>query len=347
MPRVSVVVPIHNRAHLLGETLESVIRQTYPDWECIVVDDHSTDNALEIAAQYAGIDPRIRVVALPNQKHSGNAARNYGLELALGKYVNFLDSDDLITRNKIEIQTKILDSDCSLEMVTCRYARFREDPARDSFQVKFAPPESWLDAIWAPMFTEGGLWQTGCPLWRVEAVRRIGGWNESIQRLQDTELHLRAMLQGVRIGTVDQILIFLRTGNEQLSSPKAENCPQITDTLLTAWRELEDAHEVTELRRKLISLRFYRCARRYLDENKMFQGMSTWLKGSRAIGQGWYRTVIGFLVLLTGHFTLLSTIHRWLRPAFVSSVNELPASLPDLDRIPWEWLITEACRFLS
>src|SRR5262249_38506700 len=154
----------------------------------------------------------------------------------------------------------------SLDMVTCRAARFREHPRLDATQTKTSPPQSWLDAIWAPQFHPGGLWQNGCALWRTESVKRIGAWNANIRMLQDTELRLRALLRGLRIVMIHEILIFLRTGSRQLTWPRVENCPLIRDTLVIAWRQLEAAKAVTELRRKLISLRFYRLARRYMND---------------------------------------------------------------------------------
>src|SRR5262249_34633413 len=209
MPKVTLVIPVHNRADLLPHTIESVLSQTFTNWECIVVDDSSDDGALDVARQYARVDSRIRPVSLQPPKRYSNAARNYGLELARGEFVTFLDSDDLITTNKLALQVEMLEANLSLDMVTCRAARFREHPRLDATQTKTSPPQSWLDAIWAPQFHPGGLWQNGCALWRTESVKRIGAWNANIRMLQDTELRLRALLRGLRILMIHEILIFL------------------------------------------------------------------------------------------------------------------------------------------
>lgn len=102
---VSIVVPCYNQAQFLSETLDSLIDQTYLRWECIIVNDGSTDNTAEIATAYCKKDNRFRYV---EKKNGGlSSARNAGLNIARGDYIQFLDSDDLLANNKLEIQLKI------------------------------------------------------------------------------------------------------------------------------------------------------------------------------------------------------------------------------------------------
>src|ERR1051325_7839947 len=102
-PLVSVIVPTYNRANLLRETIESVLAQTYPNIELIVVDDGSTDETPELLKQY---DDRLAYIR--KQNAGGTAARNTGILAAHGEYLNFLDHDDLFLPTKIERQVKIL-----------------------------------------------------------------------------------------------------------------------------------------------------------------------------------------------------------------------------------------------
>lgn len=82
-PLVSIIIPTFNRAHLIGETLDSVLAQTYPNWECIVVDDGSTDNTDEVMAEYMARDARFQYHHRPEDRlPGGNAARNYGVEFS-------------------------------------------------------------------------------------------------------------------------------------------------------------------------------------------------------------------------------------------------------------------------
>ncbi len=100
-PIISIIVPIYNREQWLRNCLESISSQTSKDWECILVNDGSTDNSLKIAQEYAANDPRFIVFSQENQGVS--AARNLGLDHAQGKWITFVDSDDEIAPDYLEI----------------------------------------------------------------------------------------------------------------------------------------------------------------------------------------------------------------------------------------------------
>lgn len=103
---VSVIIPTYNRARFLLQAVESVRRQTYEDWELIVVDDGSTESTAAVLKSQAFSDPRIRYVS---QSHSGvSSARNHGLQMARHPWIAFLDSDDLWRPNKLERQVEAL-----------------------------------------------------------------------------------------------------------------------------------------------------------------------------------------------------------------------------------------------
>ncbi|WP_168801844.1 glycosyltransferase family 2 protein [Empedobacter tilapiae] len=96
-PLVSIIIPTYNRADLIGETLDSIIGQTYQNWECIVVDDGSTDHTEEILSSYIKKDNRISYHKRPSvYKSGGNGARNYGFDISKGEYINWFDSDDVM-----------------------------------------------------------------------------------------------------------------------------------------------------------------------------------------------------------------------------------------------------------
>lgn len=104
-PIISIIVPIYNRGKWLPNCLDSISSQTFKDWECILVNDGSTDNCLEIAQEYAANDARFIVFSQENQGVS--AARNWGLDHAKGKWVTFVDSDDEIAPDYLEILHKL------------------------------------------------------------------------------------------------------------------------------------------------------------------------------------------------------------------------------------------------
>jgi glycosyltransferase involved in cell wall biosynthesis len=87
-PLVSIIIPTYNRAHLIGETLDSVLAQTYQNWECIIVDDDSTDKTDEVVGAYVEKDSRFKYYHRPDEHlPGGNGARNYGFKMSTGEYV--------------------------------------------------------------------------------------------------------------------------------------------------------------------------------------------------------------------------------------------------------------------
>jgi len=106
---VSIIIPTHNRAHLIADTLESVMEQRYRWWECIVVDDESKDYTEELLSFYCELDTRIKFYKRPDDRKKGaNACRNFGYEKSVGDYLIFFDSDDLMLPQKLEVQVSSL-----------------------------------------------------------------------------------------------------------------------------------------------------------------------------------------------------------------------------------------------
>lgn len=110
MALISVIIPIYNVEKFLDETIQSVLNQSYEEWELILVDDGSADNSVQVAEKYLG-DERISLI---RQKNEGvSIARNRGLSLAKGKYIYFLDSDDSIDANFIETSIEVAERENS------------------------------------------------------------------------------------------------------------------------------------------------------------------------------------------------------------------------------------------
>lgn len=99
---VSIIIPNYNRETLIGETLDSIISQTYQNWECIIVDDGSTDKSVEVVEQYIKQDSRFILIERPKSYPKGaNACRNIGMKKASGEYLIFFDSDDLMLKHHV------------------------------------------------------------------------------------------------------------------------------------------------------------------------------------------------------------------------------------------------------
>lgn len=122
--RVSIIVPCYNQAVFLPETLDSVLAQTYQNWECIIVNDGSPDNTDEVAKMYCEKDNRFKY--LYKQNGGLSSARNAGLEVLTGEFVKFLDSDDLLYPNSLKKSTKAFSDDNTLDVVYTDYEYFSE-----------------------------------------------------------------------------------------------------------------------------------------------------------------------------------------------------------------------------
>src|SRR5262245_59148592 len=118
---VSVIVPCYNAAAYLARTIESVLQQSHRDLELIVVDDLSTDGSADIVLRYAARDPRVRLLRMPRNTGGPAAPRNAGVAAARGRWLAFLDADDLWHTRKLEAQLGVLEQSglamCSAQML--------------------------------------------------------------------------------------------------------------------------------------------------------------------------------------------------------------------------------------
>jgi glycosyltransferase involved in cell wall biosynthesis len=126
-PLVSIIIPTYNRAHLIGETLDSVVAQTYENWECIIVDDSSSDNTDEVVGKYTKKDSRFKYYHRPEEHlQGGNGARNYGFKMSRGDFIQWFDSDDMMDENLLFEQIENMIS-FNVVMSICLYDRYNED----------------------------------------------------------------------------------------------------------------------------------------------------------------------------------------------------------------------------
>lgn len=145
MPKVSVIIPAYNQAKYLEDALNSVREQTFEDWECIIVNDGSTDNTEEIAQKYVKMDKRFKYIYQENRGLAG--ARNTGIKHAEGDFIQFLDSDDLLVSTKLDKQISVLRVDSQAAAVFCDSIEFWGEghPNEAKTQItKFGP---WEDPL--------------------------------------------------------------------------------------------------------------------------------------------------------------------------------------------------------
>lgn len=167
-PKVSVIIPAYNQAQYLPDALDSVLAQTYTNWETIIVDDGSPDNVAEIAARYSGCDSRIKFLHTDN--YGLSAARNTGAAHSDGEYLVFLDGDDKIAPEYIENCVKALQSDSYIKVAA---------PQMQCFGIH--------QQIWPVVYEDYAQLLINNPLYATAAMRRadfdaIGGYDERMRK---------------------------------------------------------------------------------------------------------------------------------------------------------------------
>ena len=200
-PSISVVMPVYNRASVVGDAIRSVLTQEFADFELIVVDDGSTDGTADSVAKFD--DPRLRLLRLPANA-GGNAARNRGIEATKAPLIAFLDSDDAYLPNKLGFTVRAFaerpEMDVLLDSFVKRYPE-RERPDSELRNPVLGDNDEILEALF-----NRRIWKAtpGITAKR-EAVLRAGKFDEELRRRQDFDFILRLAKVG-RMATTDQLL---------------------------------------------------------------------------------------------------------------------------------------------
>lgn len=205
-PLVSVVAPTYNYGRFVGEMLESVLAQTYRNWECVVVDDGSTDNTNEVVARFAETDGRIKYIRHENRGQP--AALNTGLRNFAGEYLQILDADDLIERRKLERQVESLEKNLEVDIVYSRALFFtEEDVGGRVFQEGRWPSLSGVSGQGGevlPHLLRANIMTVNAPLIRRRAVEAVGFFDEELSPVQDWDYWLRCALAGLSFRFEDE-----------------------------------------------------------------------------------------------------------------------------------------------
>jgi len=206
----------------LPDSIGSIINQTYQNWECIIIDDGSTDNSKEIIQEFCDKDSRINYFL---QVNSGpTVARNYGVRLAKGELIQFLDADDLLEKSKLEMHVAAFnrDPDCDIVYGSVKYFT-TSNPSKfyDSLDLKSGPWMKNISGSGDVMIMEllrGNIMETSSPLVRKLLFDRLGTMNEELFFNEDWELWARFALGNAKFCFNDSIgTLVLRRAHESYS----------------------------------------------------------------------------------------------------------------------------------
>ena len=256
MPLVSVIINVRNGAPTLREALDSVMAQTFADWELIVWDDCSTDESAAVVAQYA--DPRIRYFLSAELTPLGKA-RNDAIRKAKGEWIAFLDQDDVWLPRKLELQMALADSHSSkrtlggaLENTGIIYGRtvrfYPNGMKRDYDQThEFEPlPEG---DIFTQLFTKGCFIAMSSAVFRRSAIEDIGGITENIAIIPDYYLYAGVTRQHP-VRAVQDVVCHYRMHDANMSRLTAIAMHREVLWLVDHWATYLDAGTVAQCRKR-------------------------------------------------------------------------------------------------
>ncbi|MFC0776726.1 glycosyltransferase family 2 protein [Flavobacterium sp. HJSW_4] len=211
-PVISIIIPTYNRAHLINETLDSILTQTYGDWECIIVDDGSTDNTAEVVSKYIEKDNRFQYHSRPSERMKGpNSCRNYGFELSKGDYVKWFDSDDILLQKALEDISRYFSKSPDVIVSSLQYV--------DSNKNILEKKHIFLSENVIEDYLTGKItYYTFTPTWKKSFVNtRPYVFDETITNLDDWDFNLRMLYMNPLAIYLDVEHIQYRVHYESLS----------------------------------------------------------------------------------------------------------------------------------
>tara|TARA_B100001063_G_C16730650_1_gene539105 strand:- start:675 stop:1619 length:945 start_codon:yes stop_codon:yes gene_type:complete len=227
IPAVSIIIPVSNRSNLIRETLDSIIAQSYSNWECLIVDDGSLDNTLEVLEEFAVKDDRIKYYSRPKEKMKGaNNCRNFGFEKSTGNYIIWFDSDDLMTPDHLEAKLRCIEQH-KVDFVVARTQNFSEH--------KMLKPYNYKKMDYGIRASDFILlkihWYTYDVMLRREIAKKIS-WNEQMKSWQDYNYFCKMLLETEKGEYLDEILTRRRIHSSSIQKSLTKNSRNFNTELL-------------------------------------------------------------------------------------------------------------------
>lgn len=237
---ISIIIPTYNRAKVIEETLASIVKQTYTNWECIIIDDGSTDHTEQIISNYLVKDQRIRFFKRSIDRPKGaNACRNQGLEYSKGEYVQFFDSDDLMHPDKIKVKLNlalkfkadIIIDDHSSDLTSISKSITNID------ELKFKTFQSsnfYMDFILNKVTLI-----TNDVMLRKEIIKK-NRFDERLQKGQEFDFLVRIFNQNINFCIVHENLTYYRDSEDSISSVSSVLHKKKQDSLILINKKLQE-----------------------------------------------------------------------------------------------------------
>ncbi len=286
MSIVSIIIPTYNRASVIKETLDSLMAQSYAAWECMIVDDGSTDNTLEIIEKFTKTDPRFQVYQRPLDSPKGaNACRNIGIAKSKGDYIIFLDSDDTLAVDCLK--NRIHDfNDCKEMQGLVFSTGIIDKDTQEIIPFTKKIKEGLQSKDYAKMLLSYDIpWQISNPIWKREVFDLYGGFDEQLARFQDVDIHTKFMLHGVRVKKIDKIDFYYKLEEGFKKYDDDVFITKACDAILyyiKKYMQPSDAYILTvQERKEQLSIMFLKTIHKFIynkGRNELFKKYATFAK---------------------------------------------------------------------
>lgn len=263
MKKISIIIPTFNRANLLGETLDSILAQSCENWECLIVDDGSTDETDNLLVIYLKKEERFKYFKRPGNKLKGaNACRNIGLENATGDYVIFFDSDDLMTNDHLEIKLNAIEKhNCDYIITRTKY--FNKDNSQIDTYYQFDKYEITPFNYIAQNIN----WLTYDILLKTSLATQIR-FNEYLQSGQEYNYFSKLVLLSTKSVFVDETVTLRRYHEQSIRSQLKSEMEFNKSVFTTSWLTYLDTKDVADENIQKVLL--YRCSAIVIKWNTVF-----------------------------------------------------------------------------
>ena len=235
-PSLSILIPTFNRENVLAETLDSLISQTFSNWECTLVDDGSSDGTLKIIENYIQKDARFSFYKRPETyKKGGCGARNFAFTKSKGTYIKWLDSDDILEKELLEKEIEILTANPAIDFVFCSHQTFsKEEIASSKTQFPDLKSYSGIELL-NELSTSRKYILLGTYTLRREIISKSGLWNEELKINQDGEFLFRVLTSSKNAMSLSYIGFNYRIGGENKITSNSDTDKEKIRNKLKTW----------------------------------------------------------------------------------------------------------------
>jgi len=187
---LSIIIPLFNRKELIKETIDSVCGQSNKNFQCIIIDDHSTDDSFEVVKDYIGGDNRFIIEKRNSELKGASVCRNEGIDLATGDFIMFLDSDDLLDPRCVAQRFSLVHQELNRDFYVFQVALFDHNTYVSEYLWSKIDNDDDLEA-----FINSNGWSISNTLFKRNFLQNNHYFDDKAQSWQDVEFHIRALLK--------------------------------------------------------------------------------------------------------------------------------------------------------